>query len=203
MEAILSILRRFQTRDNYNTYVPQDYPLDIQRCLNGQSHLGIVNMLEGYLTYDWAIIQQQYYTHIRSRKTGHRWAVGLSTHLWKLVFHMWEHRNHVLHQKDTINTLSGLDIVKAAIREELKQGLLTLDPLYYTYFTLTDTHINKMTSVDARNWTVLIRRARESKGFTYTDQISQSQSLKKWIGLTTQKKARQTYLALARTGYNH
>ena len=110
---------------------------------------------------------------------------------------------HVLHHQQTLHNLSGLDVVKKAICAEVQRGLLTLDPLYHSYFTLTDAQITKMTSVDARNWLVLIRRAREVKGFTYTDSISNSAPLKKWIGLTVQKKARQGYLAFAQTGNNH
>ena len=203
VEAITDILRNFQKTEEYDTYVPQGYSHDLQFCLNAQSHLGITNFLEGLLTYEWAVLQQQHYKKIGSRKTGRRWAVGLSTHLWKLVFHMWNHRNQVLHHKEELDCLSGLDIVKQAIRTEITCGLLDLDPIYYTYFNYTDTQITNMKSVDARNWLVLIRRAREAKGFQYNDNISNSAPLKKWIGLTVQKKAQQAYLALARTGYNH
>ena len=202
-EAIIDILRNFQKRQDYDMYVPQGYSLEIQECLNAQSHLGITNMFEGLLTYDWAKIQQNHYTKIHSRKTGQKWAAGLSTQLWKIIYHMWDHRNHILHHKDTLDTLSGLDIVKAAIKEEVRKGPLTLDPIYNTYFHYTHTQIQKMKSVDARNWLTLIRRAREAKGFVYTDTISQSRPLKKWIGLTYRKKAKQTYLALAHTGYRH
>ena len=203
MDAIIDILRNFQKRDDFDSYVPQGYSPDVQLCLNAQSHLGITNWLEGYLTYDWAAIQHNYYRSIGSRKTGRRWAVGLSTQLWKMVFYMWDYRNKVLHEKGQVEKLSGLDIVKRAITTELQRGMLTLDPIYYTYFTYTDAQIKKMKSVEARNWLVLIRRAREAKGFKYNDSIAKSIPLKKWIGLTTQKKAKQQYMTLARTGYNH
>ena len=200
--AIVEILRSFQKREDYDSYVPKGYNPSLQRCLNAQSHIGITNMLEGMLTYDWADEQQKYYTSIRSRKTGHRWAVGLSTRLWEIVYTMWEHRNHILHKEKELESLSGMEIVTAAIKTELQRGLLTLDPLYYSYFKIKTTDIAKMKSVEARNWLVLIRRAREAKGFKYNDKIAESKALQKWIGLTIQKKAKQTYLRLVRTGYN-
>ena len=200
--AILDILRSYQKRKDYDSYVPTGFSTSLQQCLNAQSHIGITNMLEGMLTYDWAEEQQKYYSSIRSRKTGHRWAIGLSVQLWNIIHAMWENRNNVLHQNQVIESLSGLDIVKQAIRAELQKGLSTLDPLYYSYFNFSSTDIAKMKSVDARNWLVLIRRAREAKGFCYYDKISQSQPLQKWIGLTIPKKANKTYLRLIRTGYN-
>ena len=116
---------------------------------------------------------------------------------------MWDHRNNVLHNNDTLASLSGLDIVKDAIKTELQRGIATLDPLYYSYFTFSFQDIANMKSVDARNWLVLIRRARKAKGFIYQDKISESQPLKKWIGLTVPKKRTKTYLRLVRTGYNN
>ena len=116
---------------------------------------------------------------------------------------MWDHRNHILHKNQEIDSLSGFGVVKAAIILELQRGLSTLDPLYYSYFTYSSQDIANMKSADARNWLVLIRRAREAKGFIYHDTISQSKPLKKWIGLTIPKKAATTYLRLARTGYNN
>ena len=200
--ALVDILRTFQKRDDYDSYVPKGYNASLQRCLNAQSHIGITNMMEGMLTYDWAEEQQKYYTSIRSRKTGHRWAVGLSTQLWNIIYDMWDHRNQVLHQKKEIESLSGQDIINAAIKEELRKGLGTLDPMYYSYFNINTKHIANMKSVEARNWLVLIRRAREAKGFTYHDRIAESKALQKWIGLTIQKKDKQIYLRLVRTGYN-
>ena len=187
-DAILDILRLFQKRDDFDTYVPSGYPDPIQCCLNAQSHIGITNMLEGLLTYDWAAEQQKYYSSIRSRKTGQRWTVGLSAQLWNIIYFMLDNRNNILHHNNTIDSLSGLDIVKDSIQTELQRGLATLDPLYYSYFTYSLQDIADMKSADARNWLVLIRRAREAKGFIYHDKISQSQSLKKWIGLTIPKR---------------
>ena len=201
--ALLQILRTFQKRQDFDTYVPTGYPDSLQRCLNAQSHIGITNMLEGMLTYDWALEQQKYYTANKSRKTGHRWAVGLSAHLWNIIYYMWDHRNNILHNNEELASLSGLDVVKDAIRIELQRGMATLDPLYYSYFTYKPQDIANMKSDDARNWLVLIRRAREAKGFIYNDHISQSKPLQKWIGLTIPKKAKMTYLRLAYTGYNN
>ena len=201
--ALLQILQTFQKRQDFNTYVPTGYPDSLQRCLNAQSHIGITNMLEGMLTYDWALEQQKYYNANKSRKTGHRWAVGLSAQLWNIIYYMWDHRNNILHNNKELASLSGMDVVKDAIQIKLQRGLATLDPLYYSYFTYKPQDIANMKSDDARNWLVLIRRTQEAKGFIYNNQISQSKPLQKWIGLTIPKKAKMTYLRLAYTGYNN
>ena len=197
--ALIHILYRFPRRQDYNTYTPQDFPPTVQLCLNAQSHLGWSAFLEGILTTDWAAVQQSYYTSIGSRRTGHRWAVGLSTQIWKIVFSMWDHRNKTLHAKEACDSLSGLDIVKTSILSELQKGLDHLDPIYSSYFSISPSSISTMKSVDARNWLLLIRRARMAQGDIYTDTISTSPALQKWIGL--HKTAQTVHMKYSRTGY--
>ena len=198
--AIYHILKYLPQRDDYQVYVPLEQDPLIQRCLNAQSHLGWQQFLEGIISTDWAATQQAHLDSIGSRKTGHRWAVGLSTQLWRLVFLMWDHRNKILHETEAANKIYGLDIVKTAIVQELQQGPDTLDNIYSPYFQLTLTSVKTMTSADARNWLTLIRRAREIQGYQYNDHISRTPALGKWIGLL--KSAKQAHLRFSRTGYN-
>ena len=106
--ALYHVLRRFGSRPDFDTYVPDDYEDPIQLCLNAQTHLGWTGFLEGFLTYDWAATQHNYFEAQGSRKTGRRWAIGLSTQVWHLVFTMWQHRNECLHEADNLDRLSGL-----------------------------------------------------------------------------------------------
>ena len=99
--------------------------------------------------------------------------------------------NQLLHNTEMINSLSGLDIVKAAIKTKLSKGLQGLDPIYAPYFQYSHQDIDKMKSVPARDWLLLIRRVRMLKRIQYNDTISNSKPLQKWIGLTVTKKAYQ------------
>ena len=198
--SICKLLRRIPKLSKLHTYTPSSSDPQIQRCLNAQTHLGWIQFMEGIFTTDWAATQHSYFQSIQSRRTGHRWAVGLSTQLWRLTFSMWDHRNQVLHNTTASDHLQGLDVVKTAIVQELSLGLDTLDTIYTSYFSISSTSVQTMKSVDARNWLTLIRRAREASGYIYNDHISASKALQKWIGL--KKPTLSANSRFSRTGYH-
>ena len=169
MRVLYHVLRRFGSTQNFDTYVPTGYEESIQSCLNAQTHLSWTGFLEGFLTTDWAATQHQYYVTQQSRKTGRRWAIGLSTQVWRLVFSMWQHRNDCLHESDNLDRLSGLDQVDIAIRQERALGIGTLDPVYVPYFKQSTASLLKLSSTKRRQWLALVRRARESQGHRYID----------------------------------
>ena len=198
--SICKFLRRLPQITHLHTYTPSASNPQIQKCLNAQTHLGWIQFMEGIFTTDWSATQHSYLQSIQSRRTGHRWAVGLSTQLWRLTFSMWDHRNQVLHNTTASDSLQGLDVVKTAILQELSLGLDTLDTIYTSYFSISSSSVQTMKSVDARNWLTLIRRAREASGYLYNDRISASKALQKWIGL--KKPTLSANSRFSRTGYN-
>ena len=205
--AVYHVLRRFGSRPDFDTYVPTEYEEPIQLCLNAQSHLGWTGFLEGFLTYDWAATQHNYLEAQGSRKTGRRWAIGLSTQVWRLVFTMWQHRNNCLHEADNLDRLSGLEHVNVAIQQECTLGLGNLDPIYLPYLRRPSHSLLKLSSTKKRQWLALVRRARESKGHPYIDSISTTISLRRWIGLPVQRASGsedyESIPTFSRTGYRN
>ena len=205
MRVLYHVLRRFGSTKNFDTYVPTGYEESIQSCLNAQTHLSWTGFLEGFLTTDWAATQHQYYVTQQSRKTGRRWAIGLSTQVWRLVFSMWQHRNDCLHESDNLDRLSGLDQVDIAVRQERALGIGTLDPVYVPYFKQSTASLLKLSSTKRRQWLALVRRARESQGHRYIDEISTAASLRRWIGLRVKRapgsKVPNSKFNFSRTGY--
>jgi hypothetical protein len=67
-----------------------------------QSDIGWGNLLEGWISIEWAGVQQQFYTSIHSRRSGRYWAVLLLHKLWSIARKLWEHRNLVLHQQKNV-----------------------------------------------------------------------------------------------------
>lgn len=203
--ALYKSLKAFGLKGKGDHHVPTGYPDSVQQCLNAQSHLGWRSFLEGFITTDWATHQQKYYQSIKSRRTGHRWAVGLSKQIWSLVFSMWEHRNHCLHNSGAEDLLKGIDHVQNAISHEVSLGLGCLDPVYTHYFGSLSSLLKK-TSLQQRQWLSLIRRARESKNYLYDDEIAHNDSLRKWIGLPPLRRKKRpsssTIRQFSRIGYN-
>jgi hypothetical protein len=71
-------------------------PLDLQREYGWQS------FLEGFVTEDWANIQNSYYRTIQASRTGRRWLIELKKKLWATAWDQWEHRNAVLHKGENV-----------------------------------------------------------------------------------------------------
>jgi hypothetical protein len=77
-------------------------PKEARFAFELQSDISWDLLLEGWVAYEWEIIQQEYLTAMRSRKTGMKWVEGLIRQLWKIAWRMWEHRNRILHNKENV-----------------------------------------------------------------------------------------------------
>jgi hypothetical protein len=88
----------------------------ILHALDIQNDLGWHSILEGWLALEWDIVQQEYYTSIRSRRTGFRWLVLLIRKLWQIAWDLWTHRNTILHKTTNIHDTSTLAQTDMEIR---------------------------------------------------------------------------------------
>jgi hypothetical protein len=84
-------------RDNaFLAYIPSS-------CLAfwNDSALWNPTFLEGGLAFDWQFAQQRYFKSLRSMQSGRRWVSALIHKLWTVDWDQWEHRNSVLHERDS------------------------------------------------------------------------------------------------------
>ena len=194
--ALYTTLRRFNQDNSYDSYVDPSLPDgEIKECIIAQSHIGWTGLLEGLLSPKWALVQQRHFLRIGSRRSGTRWAIGLSKTLWQLVFTMWDHRNSILFAKGKIDELSGIAKVRTAISQERQIGLGQLDPSFHPYLQIQQSSFTKMKAIDLRRWLSLIRQACEETGYIYTDDISTSTALCDWIGLSKSPQSRHQHTA--------
>mgnify|MGYP000032035169 CR=1 FL=1 len=80
------------------------YTSNISLATEQQNDIGWQAMAKGWTTEEWAIIQQEYYKLIGSRKTGKRWLVEIIKKLWLIAWDMWEHRKSYAYKKTWANT---------------------------------------------------------------------------------------------------
>ena len=212
-KALVSTLRQFNKPGNFDSFVPHNLPRALRSCFQSQAEIGWTGFLEGLLSLNWAVYQGTHFERISSRRSGQRWAVELSKKIWKLVFSMWDHRNNALFSEGTIDTMSGIDKVRAAIARERQIGLGNLDLSFAPYFTLPTSSFTKMKPINLRRWFSLIRKAREAQGHEYQDEFTSSAALRDWIGLTVlpehlfnqqqqmDQHRQQAQLRRIRTGY--
>ena len=209
--AIGASLRNFNRGDDYDTFLPPSWAPDIGECIQAQRRIGWIGFLEGFLSPMWTTQQEQYFQSKDQRRSGHRWAVGLSKQLWKLVFSMWDHRNETLFTTTKVDDLSGIQMVKKAILKERRLGLGLLDPSFQPYLSLPLSSFSKMKSIDLRRWLCLIRQAREDSGMIYNDEITSDVALREWVGLNRKpqesihrqqgRRKQHKKLRFIRTGY--
>ena len=191
--AVINTLRQFNKQGNFNSYIDPASQGETRQCLTLQARIGWTGFLEGLFSPAWARIQQNHYRDLDLQFSGSRWAIGLSTTLWKMVFSMWDHRNTALFSKNKIDELSGIEHVEHAIYIEKELGLQGLDPAFAPYLNLSHSSFSKLNSIDLRRWLCLIRQAREDQGQIYDDEISTNQALRHWVGLSDQNTHTQDH----------
>jgi hypothetical protein len=104
------------------TVEPSNCP-GLKRTVEQQEKLGWRCLLEGFPVKGWAEIQEAYYGRKGSRRSGKRWLVAVLKKLSDIAWDQWEHRNGILHDKET-----GTRNIEreGEIREQFTIGLRTV-----------------------------------------------------------------------------
>ena len=71
-----------------------------------QQQVGWYAFLMGFIANPIVSLQNSYYKSIDSKKKGTTWATRLIIKSWNLVYHLWTHRNSVLHETQALDALS-------------------------------------------------------------------------------------------------
>jgi hypothetical protein len=79
-----------------------NYDQEVLNAVNIQHTSGWKNFFEGRPNILWSKLQSCYYTvALKSRQSGKRWMTELIKKLWGVAWDLWEHRNGILHKKET------------------------------------------------------------------------------------------------------
>ena len=85
--------------------------------------MGWQAFLEGTPVKQWAEVQQCYYDWIKSKKSGERWLTAIIQKVWDVAWDLWEHRNSIMHAKDSSAQLMKLQM---EIKAEFEMGPATV-----------------------------------------------------------------------------
>jgi hypothetical protein len=87
---------------NWPTGLHPHNPLDRKTFLafDQQCDIGWNVMIEGWITFEWAATQEEYYKFLGSWRTGRRWVIALIKKLWQIAWDLWQHHNNVLHEQE-------------------------------------------------------------------------------------------------------
>jgi hypothetical protein len=86
--------------------IQYEAPRQFHAILQAQKLVGWSSFFEGWLVTAWSQQQQRYYDISKSARTGRRWATAIIQKLWDIAWDMWEHRNGMLHEKESLITRS-------------------------------------------------------------------------------------------------
>jgi hypothetical protein len=62
--------------------------------------------VEVWMSKQWALAQQHYYSLTKFRWTGRWWLISLIKNLCDIAWGQWEHHNGILHHQDTQVTVA-------------------------------------------------------------------------------------------------
>jgi hypothetical protein len=172
----------------------RQYPGHIFDWQKEQEDISMMNFIMGFMGTKLINFQHQHYRNIGSRKGGIPWAGKLIIQCWTLIHSMWLGRNHVLHQKEIINSLSGHILLDIAVEQEYELGCAQLPTVLHKWFRKTKEQLLNETVDYKRGWLLLIRSAKESMNIAEYNIFSSSKTLRRWIGLPSPnlKKKKKT-----------
>ena len=179
-----------QWREQLPVLPLMSYDFDgVSAIYKDQSLIGWRNLLSGFVSVEWASVQNRYYKWLGLKRTGKRWVTMLIKKLWDISWDQWEDRNGALHSTPMADDLNGAVSLDAAIQAECRLGSIGLPPNVRCTFP-KDVKVLLNSPVHERKcWLQLVRSARELiNDERIIDVFSDHKSyLRKWIGLRNQK----------------
>ena len=79
----------------------------LQQAIYSQHSIGWKSFLEGLISLDWKVYQQEYFEEIDSKRSSHLWGSKAIRCGWKYLTTIWISRNQQLHKTDHILDMEG------------------------------------------------------------------------------------------------
>ena len=188
IRVVILALPRWRAGVLTSAFCPHSVSDNVRAAVNEQHRIGWDNFMSGLLSKRWARCQEEYYRTKKNRKTGHRWAIRLSTRLWMYHKAQWTHRNSVRYKQQNRDALHGRQELLYACQVELDLGLQGLEKVFASYFETDIDILEEESTSFVKAWFATIRKAREESGYSYHNHDRISDSLRQWVGLRMDKQ---------------
>ena len=119
-----------------------------------QEVIGWDRCMFGFISKRWAMLQQERYKKLGSRRDGRRWAAAIIQKLWDITWDQWNQRNSILHAGDRLTEYHDPDQLEEDIRLAFNVGIPPSCPAKYRRwfrFTSVDQILCKP-AFDQRLW---------------------------------------------------
>ena len=149
---------------------PSDHPqiFGIREAVRDQNkYLGWNNFILGRWSPKWQTVQQQFYTHTKSKRTSKRWASSIIHKLLLTVWDQWKFRNKIAHSDEGPRAKSLHRSLNVRILEEFQEGNAQIPAedryLFRAYSYLT---LQAMPREDKQQWLESVNLARKAINYT-------------------------------------
>ena len=160
-DIITCIINTIEDGDPTTRFTDWAEPTVLEAAID-QDEIGWSNFLEGRLSNQWRVIQQQYFISIRSRRTVQRWMADLITNILQLTHKAWTTRNDIVHEKTKGISAAQAEANAAQIELEFSIGseqILAKDKHLFT--DRTQDHLLCLNSNAHQNWIDEVAEARK------------------------------------------
>ena len=181
--AICTILTDY--RDNNKTQnIFVSWSPAIQNAVKDQHRIGHRSFIEGMLSVQWTVAQQEHLQLIGdTRHDANRWVATLTTKLWNLSHHMWEHRNKILHNNENAQKTIYADAQSTKLRNLYSQKSQTMPAMDLQLFQRPLEEALQLPIIVQRR---LIRQLTAVvAAHTERKALPQAQALSAWLSTTT------------------
>ena len=148
------------------------------------NRISMMNFMAGVISQQMVSLQNAYYRQLGSRKGGVQWAGKVILKTWGILHAMWIGRNEVLHQKATINSLSGEHLLDVVVEQEYELGCEGLPETMHKWFRKSKEQLLNESVEYKKGWLLLVKSVKESLQIAEYNIFSSSRTLRRWIGLS-------------------
>lgn len=173
-ELIMTGLTHYRNRPN------REPPDEQENWRQEQVGIGWDKFIYGFVSNELVIHQAEHYRTIGSRKSGNTWAGKLILQVWNLIHNLWLGRNEVLHQKDTINSISGETLLDIEIEREYDAGCENLPTVIHPSYRHTKQQLLAQSTEYKKGWLLMVKESLEIAEYSI---FTSSHALRRWIGM--------------------
>jgi hypothetical protein len=123
-ELITSIIT-YLNMWRYDLFLQPIEDVKYRQLLELQDTIGARQLFEGWIHYEWVVLQQKHYLDIKSRQSGRWWTISLINKLWDAAWDLWEFRNAVYHQQQNKSLHEDTHSLDLKVRDLFNKLALT------------------------------------------------------------------------------
>jgi hypothetical protein len=161
MLRLVILSRLTQWRSNTPFIIDMSWPAPLRELILSQDNIGWRPFLDGLPSTHWIPYITTHFRSIRSRKCPTRWLTKVLRFAHSIAWHLWEHRNNILHRIDQPREVAATDLLQENIMTEYMQGPQDLPATDHHHFRRPLLSILSSSKTYQQAWYLNVTTARQ------------------------------------------